>query len=141
MEGLGVPLHEIREGYRTSHRYVISDSVYERFLEIFHDTNALHTEDDFARRLGFPEKVMHGSILNGFISHFVGVHFPGGRVLLHSVDTRFKTPCHLGDEIEIEAVVSQVVSSVRVVTMALQLTNETRSRIAAKAKVQVGLLE
>ena len=38
---------------------------------------------------------MHGTILNCFISHFVGMHFPGGRVLLHAVDTQFKSPCHL----------------------------------------------
>ncbi len=136
-----VALEDIREGDQTSCQYVISQDVYERFLETFHDTNPLHTEDEFAQRLGFPEKVMHGSILNGFISHFVGVHFPGGRVLLHSVDTRFKTPCHLGDEIDIEATVTQVVPSVRVVVMGLKLTNSTRTRVAAKAKVQVGLLE
>ncbi len=131
---------DIREGFRTSHRYRISAEVYEDFLAAYRDTNPMHTDDEFARRHGFPDRVMHGTILNGFISHFVGVHFPGGAVLLHSVNTQYKTPCHLGDQIDIEATVTQVAESVRVLTMEMVLRNVTRDRIAAKAKVQVGLL-
>lgn len=130
----------IVEGYRTSHRYVISREVYEHFLAAFRDTNALHVDDAFARAHGFPEKVTHGIVLAGFISHFVGVHWPGENTLLHTVTTQFKNPSHVGDEIEIEATVTQVVEAVNAVTLDLVLTNLTRGRVAAKAKVQLGLL-
>src|SRR5262245_51814734 len=69
------PRLAIHEGLTTACRYTITAAVYEQFLATFGDTNRLHTEDDFARTRGFPERVMHGAILNGFISHFVGVHF------------------------------------------------------------------
>jgi len=133
-------IEAIREGFRCSRQYVISQAVYDHFLAASQDLNPLHVEDEFARQHGFPEKVMHGMILNGFISHFVGMHFPGGPVLLQSVHTQFKSPCHLGDEIRIDMTVSQVAESVRVIAMDLVLTNATRDRVAAKAKVQVGLL-
>jgi 3-hydroxybutyryl-CoA dehydratase len=129
----------IQEGFRTAHRYTISRAVYEHFLAAFADTNRLHVDDEFARSRGFPERVMHGVILNGFVSHFVGVHFPGDAALLHSVRSQFKTPCHLGDEILIEGTVTQVAESVGVLTMDLVLTNVTRNRVAANTKVQVGL--
>jgi len=128
-----------REGFTTARRYTITPAVYEQFLRTFGDTNRLHTEDDFARSRGFPERVMHGAILSGFISHFVGVHFPGDASLLHSVNTHFKSPCHLGDQILIEATVTQVSEAVGVATLEMVLTNVTRERVAAKAKVQVGL--
>jgi 3-hydroxybutyryl-CoA dehydratase len=130
---------DLQAGFRTAQRYTISPAVYEHFLAAFGDTNRLHVDDQFARRCGFPEKVMHGVILNGFISHFVGVHFPGDATLLHSVNMQFKTPCHLSDEILIEATVTHVSEAVAVVMMELVLTNLTRSRVAAKAKVQVGV--
>ena len=133
------PLLVMHEGVTAACRYTITPAVYEQFLATFGDVNRLHTEDEFARSRGFPERVMHGAILNGFISHFVGVHFPGDASLLHSVNTQFKSPCHLGDEILIEAVVTQVSEAVGVATMELVLTNVTRDRVAAKAKVQVGL--
>ena len=128
----------IAVGFQTCHRYTISQDIYEHFLAAFRDTNPLHTRDDFARRRGFPERVMHGVILNGFISHFVGVHFPGENWLLHAVSTQFKTPCHLGDDILIEATVTQVVESVKVIRLDMVLRNVTRNRVAARAKVQVG---
>ena len=130
----------IAEGFRSSQRYAISAEVYEHFLAAYRDTNPLHTEDEYARRHGFPERVVHGTILNGFISHFIGVHFPGDGWLLHAVSTQFKTPCHLGDEILIEATVAHVAASVKVVTIDMVLTNVTRNRVAAKSKVQVGSL-
>lgn len=128
-----------QEGFRTAHRYTISRAVYEHFLQAFQDTNRLHTEDEFAQSRGFAERVMHGVILNGFVSHFVGVHFPGDAALLHSVHTQFKSPCHLGDEILIEGTVMHVAESVGAMTMDLVLTNVTRDRVAAKCKVQIGL--
>jgi acyl dehydratase len=127
------------EGFHTVRLYTITPAVYERFVAAFADTNRLHIDDSFAQSRGFPERVMHGAILNGFISHFVGVHFPGDGSLLQSVSTQYKSPCHLGDQVQIEATVTQVSEAVGVVTMELVLTNLTRSRVAAKAKVQVGL--
>jgi 3-hydroxybutyryl-CoA dehydratase len=127
------------EGFHTEHLYTITPAVYERFVAAFGDTNRLHVDDGFAQSRGFPERVMHGAILNGFISHFVGVHFPGNGSLLHSVSAQYKSPCHLGDQVRIEATVTQVSEAVGVVTMELVLTNLTRSRVAAKARVQVGV--
>ena len=130
----------VREGFRTSHRYAITPAIYEHFLAAYGDTNPLHTNDAFAQQHGFPERVMHCMILHCFISHFVGVHFPGDNSLLQSVTTQFKSPCHLGDEILIESTVTQVSQAVRVITMEMLVTNLTRQRVAAKSKVQVGLL-
>jgi acyl dehydratase len=135
-----VTIEAIQEGFRTSRDYAISSEIYEHFLGAYGDRNPMHTDDTFARRHGFSERVMQGTILNGFISHFIGVHFPGGAVLLHSVNVQYKAPCYLGDAIRINAEVTQVVPSVGVVTMEMELRNVTRDRTAAKAKVQVGLL-
>ena len=140
MEHGSAGLESIQEGFQTSYGYTISPDVYDAFLRASRDTNPLHTDGDVARSLGFPDTVMHGAILTCFISHFVGMHFPGGRVVLHSLDLQLKAPCHLHDEIRIDARVTQVAASVRAVVMELVLTNATRNRVAAKARVQVGLL-
>jgi len=132
-------IEAIQEGFRTSHCYVLSREVFEHFVAAFQDTNPLHMDDQFARSRGFPRLVTHGAILNGFISHFVGVHFPGNAPLEHSVSIQYKSPCHIGDRISIEATVTQVSQAVGVVTLDLLLTNLTRNCVAAKARVQVGV--
>jgi 3-hydroxybutyryl-CoA dehydratase len=120
------------------HEYVITGEVYEHFLAAFGDVSPLHMDDAFARELGFSGKVMHGSILNGFISHFVGVLLPGRRAILHSVAVEYRAPSFLGDRILIQAKVTQRVESLRLIMLGLTLTNVTRRELAARAKVQVG---
>ncbi len=129
----------IREGHRTSHDYVITPQVFDHFLAAFEDTNPVHVSDAAAQARGFPERIMHGMILGGFLSHFIGVHFPGTDAVLQSVQLQFKSPCHIGDKITISAEVVQVVDAVRVLALDLTLRNTSRDRIAAKAKIQVSV--
>ena len=80
---------------------------------------------------------MHGAILNGFVSHFVGVRFPGRRSLLLSVDLRYASPSYLGDTVEITAVVAQRVDAQQVVVLRLEVKNLTRGTRAANGRAQV----
>ncbi|HEX7602529.1 MAG TPA: MaoC/PaaZ C-terminal domain-containing protein [Polyangiaceae bacterium] len=130
-------LESLGEGTRAEHRYVITEACHRALTETFGDVSPVHVDDDFARRAGFEERVMHGAILNGFVSHFVGVVLPGIRSLLLSVDIRYLAPTHLGDEIRIEGKVVQRVESQRVVVLSLSVANVTRGRPAARARVQV----
>jgi len=94
---------EITVGMKAAHDYVITQEIYEHFLAAFQDHSSVHVDEAFARSRGFSGKVMHGSLLNGFVSHFVGMHFPGQSSLLLSVDLRFSHPSYLGDAIRMRA--------------------------------------
>jgi len=133
--------NNIVEGSKITQEYSISRDVYDHFLAAFQDTSPIHIMDDYAQTHGFREKVMHGNILNGFISHFVGVKFPGEKSLLQSVSIQYKNPSYMDDRIRINAEVSQVVESVRVIKLDMELQNLTQGIIAATAKVQVGIRE
>jgi 3-hydroxybutyryl-CoA dehydratase len=98
-------------------RYIISDDVYCRFLDLFGDASPLHIDDGAARKCGFSAKLMHGAILNGFISNFVGMNFPGKRTLELGVEIRFLKPTYVGDELELEAVVKERLDARKVVVL------------------------
>jgi acyl dehydratase len=133
--------HEIVMGMTAAHDYVIAPEIYEQFLAAFKDYSPLHVDEDFAKARGFPGKVMHGSLLNGFISHFVGMHFPGRFSLLLSVDLRFANPSYLGDAIRLASVVSQKMDARRIVVLDATLSNTTRDYLAARARIQVMIQE
>ena len=86
---------------------------------------------------------MHGAILNGFLSHFVGMHFPGVRALLQSVELRFLRPCYLWDHLKLELKVvqkSNVGGGVLLTNVAFR--NVTRGNaVAANGRVQIGLCD
>jgi len=130
---------DIPEGMREQHDYTITEEVYRGFLAAFGDYSPIHVDDAVAKQCGFHAPVMHGSILNGFLSHFVGMHFPGALSLLLSVDIRFSQPSYLGDRIRIEAVVSQKLDVRQVVVLDVVFNNLTQSQLAARARVQVML--
>jgi 3-hydroxybutyryl-CoA dehydratase len=132
---------EITIGMQQSCDYVITPEVYEHFLKAFQDYSPVHVDETVAQARGFQGKVMHGSVLNGFISHFVGMHFPGRFSLLLSVDLRFLHPSYLGDTIRLEAVVSQKMDARNIVVLDATLANTTRNQLAARARIQVMIQE
>jgi acyl dehydratase len=131
----------IAAGAEVVRRYTISPVVYARFMEAFEDVSPIHVDEAYARKRGFKGKVVHGAILNGFVSNFVGVHFPGRRALLLSVDLRFAHPSYLGDVIEVRAVVTQKVDAERVIVLRLAIENLTQGATAATGRAQVRLAD
>ncbi|MBF0254356.1 MAG: MaoC family dehydratase N-terminal domain-containing protein [Candidatus Omnitrophica bacterium] len=129
------------EGETASSRYRITPEILDHFFAAFHDSNPLHRDTAYASSKGFKDRVAYGAVLNGFISHFIGVVFPGQSSLLQSVDIQYKSPCYSGDEIEIQSRVFQVSPATHTISLKLKLRNKTQQNLCASAKAQVGILE
>ena len=126
---------DFSEGWSVQHSYDLSPAVYEAFLSAFDDRSPIHVDADYARAAGFSDCVMHGAILNGFLSHFVGMVFPGRRALLLSADIRYLAPSYLGDKINLIATVAQKVSSQRVAVLNVRF--DKGAALLATGRVQV----
>jgi acyl dehydratase len=122
-------------GTRFSRQYTIAQDVYQRFLDLFGDASPLHVDDAVAVSCGFTGKLMHGAILNGFISNFVGMNFPGKRTLELGVEIRFILPTYAGDVLTLEAVVKERLESRRVVVLQYRFLRE--STMVANGRVSV----
>jgi 3-hydroxybutyryl-CoA dehydratase len=133
--------HEIAEGMTEQLDYVISEEIYQGFLSAFRDYNPIHVDGAYAIASGYPGPVMHGAILTGFLSHFIGMHFPGRLSLLLGVDIRFAKPNYLGDRITLGVIVRQKMDAGHVVVLDATFTNKDRGYLAARARTQVMLRE
>jgi 3-hydroxybutyryl-CoA dehydratase len=132
---------DIAEGSEVEHEYAIDSGLPDRFIELFHDASPIHVDDDFARRKGFPGRVAHGAILNGFVSHFVGMVLPGRRALLLSTDIRYLRPAYPGTRVRLRAKVTQRVESQRVIVLTCTFEETTRGELLARARVQVAVAD
>ena len=119
--------------------FKVSETVYEGFINVFHDKNPLHTDEAFARSKGFRQKVMHGNILNGFLSYFIGECLPLKEVVIHSQEIQYKLPVYINDELLFESTITDVHESVSVVEFSFRFLN-SESKIVSKGKFQIGLL-
>jgi len=130
---------EIAEHAEFSHLYKITGEVYDALVSAFGDRSPLHVEVDYARAAGFDGCVMHGAILQGFLSHFVGMYFPGKRSLILSVNLNYHRPSYLGNEIRLTARVRQKVETGRVVVLEVKFHNLASDALVASGKVQVAV--
>jgi len=120
--------------------FIVSPETYTGFIKLFKDENPLHTDEQFAKTKGFRGRVMHGNILHGFISYFIGECLPVKDVIIHSQEIEFKNPVYLNDELQFKAVVTGIYESVNTVEFKYYFKNVTLD-IVTKGKIQIGLLK
>ena len=131
---------QLYEGLAAEHEYVIDDNTYRSFLALFGDVSLVHTSQNFANTSGFTGLVMHGAILNGFLSHFIGMCLPGQRSLELTVDIRYLKPCYLGEHLRLRGEVKQKLDSRRVAVLDVSWDSLMQQLTVARARVQVAML-
>ncbi len=129
-----------KEGDHYSEQFPVSDGVYIGFIDLFKDHNPLHTDEKYAFSKGFMGKVMHGNILNGFLSYFIGECLPLKNVIIHSQSIQYKKPVYLNDSLVFEAVVTGIFEAVNAVEFKFIFKNR-KEEIIAKGKFQIGILQ
>jgi 3-hydroxybutyryl-CoA dehydratase len=120
--------------------FVLSNEVYNGFIVVFKDKNPLHTNNQFAVNKGFKNKIMHGNILNGFLSYFIGECLPTKDVIIHSQEIQFKNAVYLNDELQFNAEIIGIYDSVNAIEFTYSFKNK-EELIVAKGKIQIGLLK
>ncbi len=119
--------------------YPVTGPVYEGFLQLFGDRNPLHTDERFAREKNFTGKVMHGAILAGFLSHFIGERLPVKNVIVLSYKLSFLKPVYLGDQLTLTGTVAEVFESVNCVTIRFHFKNQ-EGTVTCKGEASVKII-
>ena len=130
----------MKKGDIFTHLFFVNAKTQEGFINVFNDTNPLHTDDKYAKEKGFAHRVMHGNILNGFLSYFIGELLPIKNVIIYSQSIQFKNPIYLNEELHFEAIIDDIYESVGAIEFNFVFKNLTRNQVAAKGKIQIGLL-
>lgn len=129
----------MEKGNLYTNQYTVAEKIYKGFIDIFGDNNPLHTDESFAKEHGMTQVVMHGNILNGFVSHFVGEILPQKNVIIHSQSINFYKPVFLNDTVTLSAELAEVYESVKTYIFKFTFKNQEGVRVA-KGTVQIGLI-
>lgn len=127
-------------GEKFEKKFIISDEIYNGFIDTFKDKNPLHTNHQFALDKGFKGVVMHGNILNGFVSYFIGECLPTKNVIIHSQEIQFKNAVYLNDELEFKSEIVGIYESVNAIEFKFDFKNK-EGKTVAKGKIQIGLFK
>ena len=131
---------EIELGQKESFSTGITEDKMKAFLSITGDTNPLHNEEEYAKSEGFGERVAYGMLTASFMSTLAGVWLPGKYSLIHTVETEFAKPVHIGDTLTIEGEVTEKNDTFRYIKLKVSIRNQNGTRVC-RGKMRIGLLK
>lgn len=132
-------LRVLEKGLRFTQEFQVTPMLHEAFIAAFHDRNPLHVDGQYARQHGFSAPVMHGNILGGFISYFVGECLPVKNVILMTQEIRYRRPFYSGDSLLFSASIEVVSEAVSV--YGFKFTFARAGETIASGSFEVGLLK
>ena len=85
----------------------LSDKDRIDFANLSGDFNPLHVDDDYTEGTNFKKCVLHGAFSAGLISKMAGMHLPGTKCLLHSMELNFINPIYTPAKLDVEGVITK----------------------------------
>lgn len=130
---------EFNKGDSFEVEYQVTEKIYNGFIGLFDDRNPLHTDEQFATGKKFSGRVMHGAILNGFLSNFIGERLPVKNVIVLNYNISFVKPVYLGDKLILLANIADVFESVNCISIKYQFKN-SQSLTVAKGDISIKII-
>jgi len=100
-------------GMRESLRKTVESEDVVGFAELTGDHNPIHLSDHFARKTRFGERIVHGLYTASLISAVIGMRLPGPGSVYVSQTLNFRGPVKIGDVIEVNVEVVELVETGR----------------------------
>jgi 3-hydroxybutyryl-CoA dehydratase len=131
---------DIEIGLEESFEVKIDASKMDKFLDISNDINPLHVDSNYAKKKGFPGRVVYGLLTSSFYSTLVGVHLPGKHCILQGIDIQFSKPVYIGDTLKISGKVSYINEAYKQIEIKAFITNQNNEKVS-KATIKTGVLD
>jgi len=132
-------LDELYLGYSDSVKRTIMAEDVAAFARLSGDYNALHTDDEFAARTEFEERVVHGFLHASLLSTLVGMKLPGHGALYLSQTFDFTHPVFIGDTVEARGIIEKIDTDTRILTIRTEIANQ-HGDLVLKGKATVKVL-
>jgi 3-hydroxybutyryl-CoA dehydratase len=127
------------EGQIFNTSFNVTENVYNSFLNAFNDRNILHTDMDYAKSKGFKSKVMHGNILGGFLSYFIGQALPVENVIIQNQYIKYSKPFYLNDTLNFRAEITHIFESINSIEFKYVFKNTEEQKIAS-GTILIGII-
>ena len=131
---------DIEIGLEESFEVKIDTSMMDKFLDISNDINPLHVDSNYAKKKGFPNRVVYGLLTSSFYSTLVGVYLPGKYCILQGIDIQFSKPVYIGDALKISGKVSYINEAYKQIEIKAFITNQNNEKVS-KATIKTGVLD
>ena len=132
---------ELKLGQTASFEIILSENMITDFTKFSGDRNPLHTDNEYAKEVGFKEKIGHGMIIGSLFSKLIGMHLPGKYSVYLSQDLRFHKPIKINDIVQIRGTIEQISTGTKTVKILTEAINKKNGEIFVNGEARVKLLK
>lgn len=116
-------LADLKVGDSYSFDEIITDEDLDTFASLCGDYSPIHISYQAALEAGFPGRVVHGALLNSFISRLIGMHMPGFYSVIATINLRFRAPVIVNTPIKIAGEVTNISGAARAIIMKVKIVS------------------
>ncbi len=131
-------LAEMTPGLTESFTVTVTEEMMQEFERLSGDCSPIHIDEDYARRRGYPGRVVYGMLGASFFSTLAGVYLPGEHCLLHGVECKFARPVFIGDTLTVTGTVLRVSEAVAEAEIKAVITNQEGKKVT-RGIIRAGL--
>lgn len=88
----------------------VTSRMTQAYGEVNSDSNAIHYDEDAARRAGFPAPLVHGAIVAAYVHRALERVFGRGWLRAGRLDLRFRSPVYVGESLAGRTVIENIVN-------------------------------
>jgi 3-hydroxybutyryl-CoA dehydratase len=104
------------------------------FADFSGDWSSVHMDKEYALARGFDGCLVHGLLIGGLISGFIGMVLPGKHGLLQMINLQFRDPTYVPDRLTIRGTVNRVSEATMTAVIDLRVIGEDgRERVRGQA--------
>src|SRR6476661_7762238 len=92
---------DLHIGLKVAYELDITEEDVLSFARLTGDQNPLHVDADYARSSNYQGRIVHGAFQVGLASALLGMHLPGKRVLLGTINSRFPSPLYFPNRVKL----------------------------------------
>lgn len=131
-------LSEIRGGLTERFTVRITQEMVDAFCKLSGDVNPLHIDADYARKSGYPDRVVFGMLTASFYSTLAGMYLPGEYCLLHEVTSKFTNPVFVGDTLDVSGTVLEIDERFKRILIKVRIVNQ-KGQTVSRGQIVTGV--
>ena len=115
-----------------SKNFVFTEEKVENFAYLCEDHAPVHFDKNYAIKMGYKNKIVHGFFISSIFSGILGNHLPGKNSVIRTINLNFMNPVFIKDEIIFKVEVDKIIESVKNIQLLLTAIRKSDEKIIIK---------
>jgi acyl dehydratase len=105
------------------------------FIDLTGDGAPVHTDDAYARTMGYDGKIAHGLLVGAMFSRILGCDLPGPKSVILKLSLEMPRPVFIGETIRYDVTVGRLSEAARTAVLELSAKNASDEEVSRGAAV------